>query len=245
MAAKPGPLRPHEVRQSYARPRPHESVPGEPELGDSFLIVTEGEVTEKQYFESLRATLQISPVTVQVVHPHCTDAEGLVRAAMSLYEKDKQGRRIAREATGNRDVEEFDHVWVLFDTDVPSRQSQLNSAITLAQKEDIHVGWSTPSIEVWLLLHFRDRPGPILESKTGERLLRDAWGHRYDKNASTFSQLWKDLRPNIKAAVERSRQTREYHEQASTLFPPDPSTQLDLLVRALNASVQPPMRILP
>ena len=245
MAAKPGPLRPHEVRQSYARPRPQESVPGEPELGDSFLIVTEGEVTEKQYFESLRATLQISPVTVQVVHPQCTDAEGLVRAAMSLYEKDKQGRRIAREATGNRDVEEFDHVWVLFDTDVPSRQSQLNSAITLAQKEGIYVGWSTPSIEVWLLLHFRDRPGPILESKNAERLLRDAWGHKYDKNASTFSQLWKDLQPNIKAAVERSRQTREYHEKASTSFPPDPSTQLDLLVRALNASVQPPMRILP
>ena len=139
MAAKPGPLRPHEVRQSYARPRPQESVPGEPELGDSFLIVTEGEVTEKQYFESLRATLQISPVTVEVVHPQCTDAEGLVRAAMSLYEKDKQGRRIAREATGNRDVEEFDHVWVLFDSDVPSRQSQLNSAITLAQKEGIYV----------------------------------------------------------------------------------------------------------
>lgn len=48
MAAKPGPLRPHEVRQSYARPMPQEPVPGEPRLGDSFLIVTEGEVTERK-----------------------------------------------------------------------------------------------------------------------------------------------------------------------------------------------------
>lgn len=209
MAAKPGPLRPHQERRSYARPMPQESVPGEPQLGDSFLIVTEGEVTEKQYFESLRSTLQLSPVTVQVVHPRCTDAEGLIRSAMSLYEKDKRGRRMVKEASGNRDVERFDHVWVLFDTDVPFRQGQLDQAMTLAREEDIHVGWSTPSIEVWLLLHFRDRPGPILESKNGERLLRDAWGQRYHKNASTFSQLWKAIKPTIPVAVERGQQTRE------------------------------------
>ncbi len=245
MAAKSGSLRPHEVRQSYARPRPQKSVPGEPELGDSFLIVTEGEVTEELYFESLRTTLQLGPVTVQVVHPRFTHAEGLVRAAMSRYDKDKQGRRMAKEASGNRGVEWFDHVWVLFDTDVPAQQGQLDRAMTLAREEDIHVGWSTPSIEVWLLLHFRDRPGPILESKNGERLLRDAWGQRYDKNASTFSQLWKAIKPTIPVAVERGQQIREYHKNANTPFPPDPSTQLDLLVRALNASVQPPMRILP
>src|SRR5216684_1582272 len=68
MAAKPGPLRPHEERQSYARRIPKQPPPGEPALGDSFLIVTEGEVTEKLYFESVRAALQLNPVTVRVVH---------------------------------------------------------------------------------------------------------------------------------------------------------------------------------
>jgi hypothetical protein len=44
-------------------------------LGDSFLIVTEGKVTERLYFEATRATLQVNAVTVRVVHPACTDAE--------------------------------------------------------------------------------------------------------------------------------------------------------------------------
>lgn len=44
MAAKPGPLRPHEERQNYSRRIPPEPPPGQPALGDSFLIVTEGEV---------------------------------------------------------------------------------------------------------------------------------------------------------------------------------------------------------
>lgn len=34
--------------------------------GDSFLIVTEGEVTEPVYFELLRESLQLSTVTVKI-----------------------------------------------------------------------------------------------------------------------------------------------------------------------------------
>ena len=244
MAAKPGPLRPHEERLNYARRVPQSPPPGEPALGDSFLIVTEGEVTEKMYFESVRAALQLNPVTVRVVHPKCTDAEGLVRSAMAMYERDKYGNRLAREAIGNRDVKAFDHVWVLFDTDVPDRQGQLGPALELARNEEIHVGHSTPSAEVWLLLHFRDRPGPLLNSNAAEHAVGDAWGQHYDKSAETFSMLWTALRPNIPAAVMRGAQVREYHKQAATQFPANPSTKLDLLVRALDASVQPQMRII-
>jgi hypothetical protein len=221
-----------------------EPPPGGPALGDSFLIVTEGEVTEKMYFESVRAALQRNPVAVRVVHPNHTDAEGLVRAAMSMYEKDRHGNRLAREATGNRDVKVFDHVWVLFDTDVPERQGQLGPALELAHNEQIQVGLSTPSAEVWLLLHFRDRPGPFLNSDKVEHAVGLAWGQHYDKSAETFSKLWPALRPNIPAAVIRAAQVRDYHSKAATAFPPNPSTQLDLLVRALDASVHPQFQII-
>ena len=40
MPAKPGPLRSHEERLAYARTRPKEPPPGQPALGDSFLVVT-------------------------------------------------------------------------------------------------------------------------------------------------------------------------------------------------------------
>lgn len=242
MPAKPGPLRPHEARLNYARREPAEPPPGEPEPGDSFLIVTEGEVTERMYFESLRETLKASPVTVRVVHPPCTDALGLVRATMQ--ERDAVAGRRSRPEPANTDVARYDHVWVLFDTDVAARQAQLGPALELARKERIHVGHSTPSVEVWLLLHFRDRPGPLLDSAAAERALGEAWGNDYDKREERFPKLWQVLRPNIAAAVSRAIQMRDYHRKAATPFPANPSTELDLLVRALDASVQPPMRIL-
>jgi hypothetical protein len=213
-------------------------------LGESFLIVTEGEVTEKLYFESVRAALQLTPVTVKVVHPNCTDAEGLVREAMSMYEKDNHGNRVAKAAVSHRDVKVFDHVWVLFDTDVPEREGQLRPALELAERENIHIGHSTPCVEIWLLLHFRERPGPFLNSAAAEHAVGVAWGQHYDKRAATFPTLWDPLKPNIPAAVARGAQVREYHHQAATPFPPNPSTQLDLLVRALDASVQPQLRII-
>ena len=211
-------------------------------LGDSFLIVTEGEVTERMYFEATRETLQVNPVTVRVVHPACTDAEGLVRAAIQERDAALQGRN--RSVAGNRNVSRYDHVWVLFDTDVPARQAQLGPAIQLATNESIHVAHSTPSVEIWLLLHFRDRPGPLLDSAAAEHAVGDAWGQRYEKTAETFPKLWLALKPNIPVAVSRAAQVRKYHQDANTAFPPNPSTQLDLLVRALDASVQQPLRIL-
>jgi hypothetical protein len=95
-------------------------IPGQPELGDSFLIVTEGEVTEKLYFELLRKTLGFSRETVQVVHPDYTDAVGLVKSAIDF--RNQQSQRTTGHKLGNRKVGGFDHVWVVFDTDVPHRE---------------------------------------------------------------------------------------------------------------------------
>ena len=127
MAAKPGPLRPHELRQDYSRKPPAEPPPGDPELGHSFLIVTEGEVTERCYFELVKSALRLN--TVQVEHPPCTDAMGLVKAAIALYKRDSEGNRVPTRRLGICDVRVIDHVWVLFDTDIPHQQGQLAPAL--------------------------------------------------------------------------------------------------------------------
>jgi len=230
MPAKSGPLRPHEERASYARPLPREPLPGEPELGDSFLIVTEGDVTERMYFDSIR---KLNRAKVMVVHPPCTDALGLIEMAKSL-----------RDKTGDRDNPGYDHVWVLFDTDVPSRDGKLGAAMAMALQEGIHVGHSTPSVETWLYLHFRDRPGAFMDSDRAERAVSEAWRESYDKSAETFGRLWPDLQPNISAAVRRAMEVRRYHQNSGTPFPANPSTEVDLLVRALDVSVRRERRII-
>ena len=141
-------------------------------------------------------------------------------------------------------LEIFDHVWVLFDTDISAKQHQLGPALELARKERIHIGHSTPSVEVWVLLHFRERPGPLLNSDEAGRAVGVAWGQHYDKSAATFRKLWHAIKPSIPVAVNRAAQVREYHSGAGTEFPPNPSTELDLLVRALNASVRQELRII-
>jgi len=242
MSAKLGPLRPHEERLSYARHQPMEPPPGQPALGDSFLVVTEGQVTERMYFESIRRTLQINAVTVCVLHPACTDAVGLVQAAIRL--RDAAPDRRNRCVAGNREVSQYDHVWVLFDTDVPALHRQLGPALELAKNEHVHVAHSNPSVEFWLLLHFRFTTGPLLNSDAAENAGGEAWGQHYDKREQTFPNLWPALKPRIPAAVSRAEEVRQYHKNGRSPFPPNPSTELDLLVRALDASVQPPLRIL-
>ena len=242
MPAKPGPLRPHEERQRYRRVESLPDIPGRPALGDSFLIVTEGEVTEKMYFEALREKLELGAATVHVLHPGCTDAESLVQAAVRL--RDEPPLRRSRGELGNREVEKFDHVWVVFDTDVPQRQGQLNPALQLARSEGINVALSTPCVELWLLLHFRDRPGPFLDSHAAEQAVTEAWGETYEKSKSTFQRLWPRLSRQIAQAVRRAGQIRQYHAVSGAPFPPNPSTDMDLLVLAMNAAVQPRLKII-
>ncbi len=242
MPAKPGPLRPHEARPSYQRAEPLPAIPGQPALGDSFLIVTEGEVTEKLYFESLRKKLRLAAATVHVVHPGCTDAVGLINAAIAL--RDQQSRRRSGRKLGNSEVEGFDHAWVVFDADVPHRQGQLGPALLAARSQGINVALSTPSMEFWLLLHFRGRPGPFLDSHAAGQAVAEAWGEGYDKSKETFERLWPELSPRIVPAVHRADETRQYQAAAGTPFPPNPSTDADLLVRAMNAAVQPQLRMI-
>jgi len=208
----------------------------------AFLSSRREKLPRKCILSRFRAKLRLEAATVHVIHPGFTDALNLVEAAITLKEEPHQ--RLARGELGNRDVEGFDHVWVVFDADVPHRQRQLAPAFDLARYNGIEVALSTPSVELWLLLHFRDRPGPFLDSQAAERALREAWGQTYDKSEATFLRLWQSLSPQIARAVQRASQIRQYHEASGASFPPNPSTDADLLVLAMNAAVQPHLRII-
>ncbi len=241
MPAKPGPLRPHEERQNYDRRKHAPSVSGLADLGDTFLIVTEGQVTERLYCEQVREKLSLSAAHVRVVQPGFTDAAGLIRAAIH-FRDETIGR--APHQRSNSAVSRYDHVWVVFDADVPERLGTLPAALELARREQIRVALSTLCIEVWLLLHFRDRPGAFNDSAEVCRALAEAWGRAYDKSEVTFSALWPALLPQIPTAIGRAEAIRAYHLDAATPPPANPSTDMDRLVLSLNSAARPEMRIL-
>lgn len=226
----------------FLRRREQISDFGEVDIGDTFLVMVEGKVTERHYFEGIRRCLSLGSMHVRVVSPGHQDPVGLIEEAMAERAGPKRRRTEGRASI--RDPETYDHVWTVFDTDASAQDGTLKKALELAKREKIRVAFSTPSFEFWLLLHFRFTTGPLLDSAAAERALSEAWRTKYEKTPGTFAKLWPALKSNLRNAVAYAARVREHHEQTSRTFPPNPGTQVDLLVHALNASVQPPLRIL-
>ena len=198
--------------------------------GKSILIVTEGEVTEKKYFEALCRKLDLKASRVKVVHPEGTDPITLTKAAISL--------RKAREKEAKRSpvLVPFKEVWVVFDLEQQhdERRVQAKKAQGIGGK-GIKFIESDPSFEYWRLLHeedcyttkfFPDKKAVITE-------LSKKLGYKYDSNeAPTVETLNK-----IPIAVKHAQRCRKYHEDSGGNT--NPSTNVDLLVRSMNEASIP------
>ncbi len=71
----------------------------------------------------------------------------------------------------------FDEVWCVHDID---EHPKIDEARVMARDNDILLAVSNPCFELWLLLHFRDSPGPQ-HRNDAIRMLRD-FCYDYDKN---------------------------------------------------------------
>ena len=111
------------------------------------LIVCEGRVTEKRYFEFIRHTERI-PLQLEVVPAGVP--ETVVRRAKEL----------AAEAEAERDA--FDAVWCVFDIDEHVRvPAALDRALALG----FRLAVSNPCFELWLLLHFQEQGAAVHRHK--------------------------------------------------------------------------------
>jgi hypothetical protein len=99
--------------------------------GDSFLIVTEGTVTEPVYFELLRESLQLSTVTVKVIPGQHSDPRHVIQSAAK--EVKALARRVRKKKVAVTELESFDHVWAVIDTDVATRQEFWNDVVQKAR----------------------------------------------------------------------------------------------------------------
>ena len=104
--------------------------PRVPSSGKAFLLVTEGEKTEPNYFLALRDRLHLSTADITIVHPSGTDPKTLVEEALRLrnkrMEEAKSGWAIA-----------YDEVWVVFDLEAVNhpRRKQYKGAMELGRSK--------------------------------------------------------------------------------------------------------------
>ncbi|MGE4240548.1 RloB family protein [Ramlibacter sp.] len=144
------------------------------------LIVCEGEKTEPQYLNEIRAELRLSTANVHVRHGGFgTDPMDLVEYAEHLFRKGDRNAGIEAGA--------FDHIYVVFDRDehdtyypALSKAAALDGKLLNDERHAVpfEAIASVPCFEVWLLLHFEDVQAPIHRNEVTARLQAHLPGYK-------------------------------------------------------------------
>ena len=132
-----------------------------------YLIVTDTEETEKNYFEGLKRSIpenMQNRIVIRVEKAKTT--YNLIEKTMELCSSQAQ-QRIP---------------WIVFDRD---QVKDFDGIIEEAEENDIHVGWSNPCFEIWLYAYFGEMPN-IQDSvsccsRFAARFKKET-GHAYGKN---------------------------------------------------------------
>lgn len=193
--------------------------------GKSILIVTEGNVTEKNYFEAVKNKLRLSNTEVRVEHPEGTDPVTLTKAVIKLR-KERE-----REAKTSNFVVPYTEVWVVFDLEKQHdiRRTQARKAREGAK--GIKFIESDPSFEYWRLLH---EPNGYTTKflPDGNAVLKELKQHC---PAYTKSEVPDQATLNrVPLAVTNAMKCRKHHEAVGGSG--NPSTNVDLLVRSMNSA---------
>lgn len=114
------------------------------------LVVTEGEVTEKEYLEGFVIACRNPRVQIEV-KPGAGVPKTVVQYAKEL--KRAAEKRAKREKDDNL---RYNKVWCVFDVD---EHPNIADAKQTARDNGIQLAISNPCIELWLWLHFADQPG--------------------------------------------------------------------------------------
>lgn len=139
----------------------------EPELG-YYLIVTDTEQTEKNYFEGLRESIPEKYKGRLVIKVEREKTKDLVQRALELCGEASQYRIPC----------------IVFDRD---QVKNFDAIIQEAKNKNVMVGWSNPCFEIWLYAYFGEMPNITESTKCCTDFaikFKDKVGHDYEKNDS-------------------------------------------------------------
>jgi hypothetical protein len=122
------------------------------------LIVCEGEATEPGYFRSLLQELRARSVSVEIKEKSGVPKTLVERAVELKKNAERDAKR--EEDAGLR----YDEVWCVFDRD---HHPNLPAAFQQAHANGLHVAFSNPCFELWILLHFQDQRAEIETKAAG------------------------------------------------------------------------------
>ena len=195
------------------------------------LIVTEGEATEKEYFECLRTELNLGYRQVVIVNSaRGTDPMSVVRHAKRRLQKRKN----------------FKYVYCVFDRD--NQEEKFKEAVDEVQRmngskgeiEKIEAITSVPCFEFWFSLHVRTKR-PIYEGVDSpcSRMEEDIKGYnpfrKYSKNKGYVPSIFDALKGKRSTALTRANAILEgAKKEGEGVYFENPSTRVCVLVEDLE-----------
>lgn len=186
------------------------------------LVVCEGRVTERSYIEGFERMVRNASVEVKVHDEH-----GDPRKLVEMAKSEKQ-RALAEAKRENDDFLAYDEVWCAFDRD---QHERFKDACQMARDNQLELAVSNPCFELWLLLHFRNNPGPQHRRRMQTMLKKHLPG--YDKHVD-----FERIASLVAQATERARRLDQEAERIGETFP-NPTTGFYRLTESI-ARVEPP-----
>lgn len=209
------------------------------------LIVTEGEVTEVEYFEALKLHLELQSSQLDVVVEAGPDHEGntpsrVVRSAVKLRETARK-RQKNRDKLGDLEARiAYDQVWVVFDTEREGKNADLFSAAEHALDKGLYVAISRPSFESWFLLHLREGLPAMATCddacKKISQITRRKYSREYQKDSKDNADLlWliDTILPFTTDAVDRGKIVAKIAFMTHEAVPDTSGTKVYELVEVL------------
>jgi hypothetical protein len=142
---------------------------------------------------------------------------------------------IVKFARGMLQTDDFTEAWCVFDEDEYREQGTLQKAVNLSKKKvrgkDIHLAVSSPSFELWLLLHFRKHlhDEPLHRDEALNRLCSEFARRKKTYDKTRLNPL--DFEDGIDEAVKRAVLLCETHPPKTYK---NPSSGVGYLVRRLT-----------
>ncbi|WP_431875373.1 RloB family protein [Micromonospora marina] len=180
------------------------------------LIITEGKVTEPQYFRGLAQHVRATGVDIR-----SADIIGLGRDPRRIVSE--AVRLLRRSRRAGRSGDDYDAAWCVVDVD---NHALLPEALAEARREGVSVVVTNPCFELWILMHFSDCMAVVDAGALRRRLEQHGCAEKKLPRDFDFSQY--------KSAIERAVSQRKARGEAASLdMPSNPGTTVDLLVAEL------------
>lgn len=215
--------------------------------GAAILVVTEGVNTEPAYFQWIRD--RFAAPTLELVSHGAGRGDPRALADEALRLRAQRKHTMKDRAAGINRLADFDAIWIVFDTDV-LKPDKLHDGIAYARSKGIQIAYSEPCFEFWLLLHRTFTTAGMAKCDDVVPYLKKFLGwtdySRSGKKQSDVTELMAPLvtKEAVRQAVVHAERVRLHHEQGGTSFPPNPSTDVDQLIQAINAAISPANRFL-